>query len=190
MNYKLLYFPNKILISKCLEVETKELSDNVLKCVKEMRNTMLNVEGFFKNNALGISANQVGYDLRIILISKTPNTIGLKNRNVEVLINPVIKDLSDEMTTKWEGCLSEKDFMYLKKRHKFAFMEYTNLKGIRTQERLSEKRTRIFLHEMDHLDGIEINNHEVLDRIEIEKLNDMEFYIKWADLQENMNLLL
>jgi peptide deformylase len=72
--------------------------------IKNMKETILNVEGIQKNS-LGISANQIGYDKRIILITKYP-TIKLMKKFFEALINPEILEYSEDKSLKWEACLS------------------------------------------------------------------------------------
>jgi peptide deformylase len=70
-----------------------------------MRNTLDKNNGFYKSNTLGISANQIGYDYRIMLVSKYPGKIG--NKFFDVMINPNILHLSEEQNIFWEGCISD-----------------------------------------------------------------------------------
>jgi len=67
----------------------------------------MNVTGNYEKTSLGLSANQIGYDKRIMIISKYPSTNSLKNLFFDALINPEIINFSQEKNIKWEGCLSE-----------------------------------------------------------------------------------
>jgi peptide deformylase len=69
-----------------------------------MKENILKIEGIHKNS-LGLSANQIGYDKRIILISKYP-TLKLMRKFFDAIINPEILEYSEDKTLKWEACLS------------------------------------------------------------------------------------
>jgi peptide deformylase len=70
-----------------------------------MKKTLNNYDGFYAGNTLGISGNQCGYDLRIMMLAKFPGKLGLKL--MDTLINPKIISLSEEESTIWEGCISD-----------------------------------------------------------------------------------
>ena len=92
-----------------------------------MKNTIDNIEGFYSGNTLGISANQVGYNLKIMMISKYPRHPYKRNKLYDVLINPEIIKLSEEEKLFWEGCISDDKYnrnkieiYYLKKDRDFV----------------------------------------------------------------------
>lgn len=72
-----------------------------------MRNTIINVEGFFKNSCLGLAANQIGENYRIILMSRYPRNKKSMHKFLDVYINPEITKLSEDSITLWEGCISD-----------------------------------------------------------------------------------
>ncbi len=75
------------------------LSVNIRAIVKDMRDTMLDEGG------VGIAAPQIGCNLRIIMFGFDDNARYPDEDPIPftVLINPVIKFLSDEMVDGWEG---------------------------------------------------------------------------------------
>lgn len=81
----------------------KEVQDTILM----MRQTMLNVEGFFSTNCLGIAANQINSRQRVVLMSRYPLNHKTKHKIIDVLINPEIIELSSTTSTLWEGCISD-----------------------------------------------------------------------------------
>jgi peptide deformylase len=94
------------LLTKCKEV-LFPLDNKVKECIKEMRNTIDNVEGFYGGNTIGVSANQLGYDYQIMIISKYPGNPKLKNKYFDIIINPSIMNKSIEESIFWEGCISD-----------------------------------------------------------------------------------
>ena len=72
-----------------------------------MKNSVTNITGFYYKKGLGISANQVGFNKRIMVLSMFPRNSLLLHKFFKVIINPKILELSNEKSIKWEGCLSE-----------------------------------------------------------------------------------
>lgn len=103
-NYKLL----KDLLTKC-ETVIFPISDSISNLIKEMKRTIVNIEGFYHDNCLGLAANQIGEQFRIILMSKTPNSDYLKHKFFDIMINPTITSYSSESKIFWEGCVSDNE---------------------------------------------------------------------------------
>ena len=109
------------------------------------------------HSGLGISANQVGLDAQIFVMRTVLNK---KWGNPLVVINPVIKGLSKETEAGIEGCLSHPD-LYLKvKRPISCIVEFDTLASdgktiIHTDTKFDDIDARVFLHEYDHLHGIQ-----------------------------------
>lgn len=72
-----------------------------------MKQALTKVKGFYENSSLGISANQIGIQKRIILVSRYPSTLKLRKHYFDAYINPEVIEYSTETNFKWEGCLSE-----------------------------------------------------------------------------------
>jgi len=72
----------------------------------------------------------------------------------EVLINPVIEPITEEMEIGWEGCLSVPGLRGLVPR--FTTIRYRGLngEGARIERTASGFHARVVQHECDHLDGI------------------------------------
>lgn len=90
----------------CKEV-TFPLKQEEIECVFEMKHTLTNMTGFYYKKGLGISANQVGCNKRIMVLSKFPRNSLLQYKFFKVIINPHVLELSEEKSIKWEGCLSD-----------------------------------------------------------------------------------
>ena len=97
------------------------------------------------NRCVGMAANMIGVNKRIICIDD--------NGEYVVMLNPKVLKVSSESYVTEEGCLSL-DGVRKVKRYKSIKVEYTTLewkKKIKTYEGFS---AQIIQHEMDHLEGI------------------------------------
>jgi peptide deformylase len=83
---------NKILTSKTKDVE--HINSEIKTLANDMFETMLN------NNGVGLSANQVGYPLSLIVFTDPDYS------KKYILINPKIISTSESLCTMEEGCLS------------------------------------------------------------------------------------
>ena len=111
-----------------------------IELAKNLTETML------KNNGLGLSANQCGLPYRVFVIANNP---------VMACFNPRIIDESSQTEIALEeGCLSY-PYLYLKvKRPRMIKVRYTMPNGETVTEKFDGLTARVFLHEMDHMDGI------------------------------------
>ncbi len=140
---------NQQLATPSLPVEDI-LSANIRAIVKDMRDTMLDEGG------VGIAAPQIGCNLRIIMFGFDDNARYPDEDPIPftVLINPVIKFLSDEMVDGWEGCLSVPGLRGLVPRfNKINYQGY-DLDGQLITRTATGFHARVLQHESDHLDGI------------------------------------
>ena len=110
----------------------------------------------------GIAANQVGINARMLLIDCSKFGIDfvnpesdssvLENKNMWLIINPVIK--SPEGETEWtEGCLSVPWHNAKVKRSTNILLEYYTLSGELKEVSLTFPISAAVQHEVDHLDG-------------------------------------
>ena len=138
---EILHYPNPILKEKTKPVQ--KVDGSIRRLVQDMAETMYSAPG------VGLSANQVGYSLRLAVIDVTPAD---QPKNLLVLINPEIVAAEGECT--WdEGCLSVPDCNEEVKRRKKVVVRYQNLEG-ETAEITGEDLLAVALqHEIDHLDG-------------------------------------
>jgi len=98
-------------LEKCKDVtfpfSSQTQQTHIEECISDMKNTVLNVEGYFYKNALAIAANQVGYNYKMILILN-PKYKKHFNRLKDhlLIINPNYTEITKKTNIKWEGCLS------------------------------------------------------------------------------------
>lgn len=122
-----------------------------------------------QDDGVAIAAPQIGYPLRIFIVSGKVAEITKRARTDEeeldsapakksaqdmVFINPVIKKLSKEKSSVEEGCLSVR-YLYGKvSRNKKATVEAYDEKGKKFSRGGVGLLAQIFQHETDHLNGI------------------------------------
>lgn len=124
-----------------------------------------------KEGGLGLSANQVGFNGQIFVMKTLLNK---QYGSPTVVINPIITGLSKELESGVEGCLSHPG-LFLKVRRPISCMvqfdtltsDYKNV--IHVETKFDDIDARIFLHEYDHLYGIQF-----IDRVSKLKLNMAE----------------
>jgi len=123
---------------------------NPITKLDDMKTIMSQVNEMFKlmaeSQGVGIAAPQVGIHKRFFLAV-------LDERKVELFINPIILNQSEEMIEDEEGCLSVLDQYGTVPRHKSITVKYFNGKEVKT-ETFEDLNARIIQHEYDHLDGI------------------------------------
>jgi len=124
-----------------------------------------------KHSGLGISANQVGFPMQIFVMKTILNK---KHGDPLVVINPVIKGAREETEAGLEGCLSHPDLLLKVRRPKSCMVEFETLTDdfknvIHIEARFDDIDARIFLHEYDHLFGI-----QYIDRVSKLKLQMAE----------------
>lgn len=117
----------------------------------DMKEIMEQVNGMFKlmveSQGVGIAAPQVGIHKRFFLaVLDNP-------QRVELFINPIIAELSEEIEEDTEGCLSVPEAYGTVLRHKSITVKYFNGREIKT-ETYEGFNARVIQHEYDHLEGI------------------------------------
>ena len=140
--------PDEILkkVSKPIEkigVNEKKLIDNLF-------DTMYN------SNGIGLAAVQIGILKRILVIDVS--TKDEKNQPI-VLVNPVIKNLSNEKSIYEEGCLSIPETFIEIERPKMCEVEYIDRKGSKKILKCDGLLSTCIQHEINHLDGKLIIDH-------------------------------
>ena len=136
----ILKYPHAILKTKTKEVS--KITETERKLVQDMIETM------YAENGVGLAANQVGISQQIFVAS--PDQV--KGREL-VFFNPVL--VKREGTIKeFEGCLSVPEFYEPVKRFKTVWMRAMTLDGKSVQVKGEGLLSRIFQHEIDHLNGM------------------------------------
>ena len=139
MSLSLISSDNPILHTKCVEVT--DIKSQVLPYYMDM------LQIINDNDALGISANQVGLNYRFFIF---------KWIFLRVAINPVVIRHGKEIFINKEGCLSYPLQTADVERFTVMDVEYTNLSGNKEVKTLKREAAFIFNHELDHLNGITI----------------------------------
>ena len=112
------------------------------------------IQLMIEEGGIGLSANQVGLDAQIfvmkpiLLTDKTPLTI----------INPMIEKISEDTDLMPEGCLSHPDLFLSVRRPKRLVAKYLDINEKECTIELYDIDARCFLHEYDHLQGIEFTD--------------------------------
>lgn len=106
-----------------------------------------------ENNALGISAVQIGVPKRVFLFRGT-------DRTIHVCVNPEIISEEKLVNSFDEGCLSvdRGNHRITKKRHKRIKVLYWDENGNAVSRKLRNIEAFCFQHELDHLNGILITD--------------------------------
>ena len=131
--------------SKAIESDypqIRELIDN-------MFDTMLKADG------IGLAAPQIGLSIRLFIIDA--NELAKNHPECKdfkrVMINPIIKNRSDENIALEEGCLSFPGIHEKVPRSTSVHIEYDDENFNKHEELLEGFNARIVQHECDHLNG-------------------------------------
>ena len=122
------------------------ITDEVRVLVKDMKETMLS------ENGIGLSAPQVGVNLRVIVVQLM--SAGKLVGPVQEMINPVITNYSDDSMEYEEGCLSIPGEYIRINRPRSIHVKFQTLSGKYKKWYLKGLEARIVQHEIDHLDGV------------------------------------
>lgn len=129
------------------------------------------IDIMLQEGGLGLSANQVGFPYRIFVMKPVLNK---KYGDVTIVMNPIIRGLSKETEEGVEGCLSHPGLILKVKRPISCIVEFDTLTSdyknvIHVEAKYDDIDARIFLHEYDHLHGIQF-----IDRVSKLKLKMAE----------------
>lgn len=140
----------KLVISpnEWLEKEVKPFDFETLDA-KQIEKEMIEV--MLAEGGIGLSANQVALDAQIFVIK--PHL--LERKEPFAVINPVIEHITPETELMPEGCLSHPDLYLQVKRPKGIVARYLDTDAKECIIELYDIDARCFLHEFDHLYGIE-----------------------------------
>ena len=100
--------------------------------------------------AVGLSAPQVGLQKRIAIINMDKS----KPEDTLIIINPEIQSESGKKDIKKESCLSIPSVRGVVERRHKIHITYQDRHGIKKQLGAEGFLARIFMHEIDHLNGI------------------------------------
>lgn len=140
-----------ILSGKCNKVDIKNINNEVMDVIEDLKETLNFTEGF------GIAAPQAGVNKRIVIIQVDKDKCKYKDCEdvpTTVMINPTWKNLSEEKNIEFEGCLSIPTIRGKVERYTKIEVTYYDEKGEKIVRRVKGFTARNIQHECDHLDGI------------------------------------
>ena len=122
------------------------------------------LQGVFDNMAetmyaapgVGLAATQVGIDQSFILYDISPQD---DERQLNVLVNPVIVSREGEILSENEGCLSVPDYRADVKRAERVLVEAYDREGNPLRFEAAGIHAIVLQHEIDHLNGTLFINH-------------------------------
>jgi peptide deformylase len=104
----------------------------------------------------GLAAPQIGVSLRVVIfgVKRNPRYPQAEEVPYTVLINPIIRALSDEFEEGWEGCLSVPGMRGLVPRWRRINYRGRDQYGSVIERDVENFHARVVQHECDHLDGV------------------------------------
>jgi peptide deformylase len=140
---ELVYYPDPRLRDVSKKIAT--VDQDLLDAVPQMFEIM------YKARGIGLAGPQAGLGRRIVVANLTGDP---KNKDGEqIFINPEIVDRSGELREE-EGCLSLPGMAAQVLRAEKVLVRYKDLKGKVVEREAEMLESRLFQHEIDHLDGI------------------------------------
>ena len=138
-----------LLQAKASEINKFDTPD-LHQLIQDMMDTMV------AENGAGLAAPQIGYGVRLVVFGfddnpRYPDAAAVPKT---ILINPIIKPLSDEMESGWEGCLSVPGLRGLVPRYRYIEYSGFDQYGEPIRVEATDFHARVVQHECDHLDGI------------------------------------
>ncbi|MEX0587343.1 MAG: peptide deformylase [Patescibacteria group bacterium] len=144
---KIITAPEKILSTPTKKVE--KFDDRLREIVREMEETLKNQKD---PEGVGLSANQVGLDLRLAIVRLNPEEQD-SAPHLMTIVNPRIVSRSSAGAKEYEGCLSVPNQYGEVERAETVTVQFQDLKGETLTIKAEGFLARIFQHEIDHLDG-------------------------------------
>ena len=156
-------YPDPVLRRKALPV--RAVDDAVRALVEEMFRLMDQEDG------AGLAAPQIGESLRIFVTGATDRGGARK-----AYINPVLVDVTGDLESMEEGCLSLPEVRGSVRRPTTVTIRALGVDGKEFTETSSEFPARVWQHEFDHLEGVLIiDKMSPIDRLRVRRaLRDLK----------------
>jgi peptide deformylase len=140
---ELVYYPDPRLRDVSKKIST--IDQDLLDAVPQMFEIM------YKARGIGLAGPQAGLGRRIVVANLTGDP--KKKDEEQVFINPEILDRAGKLQEE-EGCLSLPGMGAQIQRAEKVLVRYKDLKGKVIEREAEQLESRLFQHEIDHLDGI------------------------------------
>ncbi|HEX3347104.1 MAG TPA: peptide deformylase [Acetobacteraceae bacterium] len=112
-------------------------------------------DSMYRAPGIGLAAPQVGVPLRLVVVDLQRDD----KREPMVLINPELLAVSEEVTTREEGCLSLPGQYADVTRPSRARVRFQDEAGVRHEVEADGLLAACLQHELDHLDGVLFVDH-------------------------------
>jgi peptide deformylase len=132
-------YGDPVLRMKANEVES--FDGDLGRLVERMKTLMQEANG------VGLAANQVGVLQRVLVIQPS-------EEESVALVNPTVANVSKELETDDEGCLSLQGVTVPVERSAGVVVEARDENGEQVTLKLEGLAARVLQHELDHLDGV------------------------------------
>ena len=156
--------PNPLL--KQVSKPVQKVDDGLRSFMKDMINTM------YANRGVGLAVVQVGELKRVLVIDVDYEAqdhdhhdhhdcggIHVINTNPRYFVNPEIVEISDDLSSYNEGCLSFPGASSEVVRPEMVKVKFLNEKGEEKLEEMTGLLATCVQHEIDHLNGITFVDH-------------------------------
>jgi peptide deformylase len=172
---------NPILRQKAEPVSLEELAQGAFqRFIRDLVDTMREYDG------VGLAAPQVGESIRVAVVESEDNLRypGSPDIPLLILINPVVRPLSQKKVSGWEGCLSVPGLRGMVPRYQEIAVDAYNANGRPLEFEARDFFAVVIQHEVDHLDGI-----VYVDRIEdMKTLSYLEEFQKYRQEKQEAPL--
>ncbi|MFM9959139.1 MAG: peptide deformylase [Phycisphaerales bacterium] len=149
----IVHHPEPVLRQRAKPVDA--VTDHVRAVARRMIELMAQAEG------IGLAAPQVGLSWRLFVCHVPANeerALGVEPQQAtpapQVYINPVLSDMSRDLVSYEEGCLSLPEIKGDVRRPSEITITALDLNGQRFTHRATGLLARCWQHEVDHLDGV------------------------------------
>ncbi|HEX8384407.1 MAG TPA: peptide deformylase [Sphingomonas sp.] len=143
--------PRLRLVSKPVE----QVDDAVRALIADLTDTMYAAKG------IGLAAIQVGVDRRVLVIDlqEGEDEGGRPIRDPHAYVNPEVVEVSEELSSYNEGCLSIPEQYADVERPARARVRWLDERGEQHEEWLEGLLATCMQHEIDHLNGVLFIDH-------------------------------
>ena len=170
MIYKLLEPEHKLLLHPLPEITAETEPESRQELLDNMIETMKHYGG------IGLSANQCGIPIRMFVFGD--------NENYVPCFNPRIIETAGELIPIEEGCLTYPGLFVKIFRPDMVTATFEDENRELHKETFTGLMARVFLHEMDHMEGIDFTSRAGKMALDIAKRKRLRGQIKMKKIQE------
>jgi peptide deformylase len=165
---KIAHVGHPVLRQRSREVSAEELAAPEMQAfIDDLIETMRDANG------AGLAAPQVHRPVRIcaVEVKDNPRYPYKPNVPLTVLVNPVLRPISDETFDNYEGCLSVPNLRGVVERFAEIELSYVDRAGTPVKTVVRGLTAGTFQHEIDHLDG----------KLFLDRVKDTSTLATWAE---------